>query len=110
MLLKNDGFFLLELLLSLSVWIMIGLFFVPLLMDFKNQSQEHEIYIKANQLLYEELHATLSGDHLESSYSVFEEGREYQIEWRDGGGEKEVCVSVVEVFSQEKTEICANPE
>ncbi|MGX6442734.1 hypothetical protein ACWM35_05825 [Neobacillus sp. K501] len=110
MLLKNDGFFLLELLLSLSVWIMIGLFFVPLLMDLKNQSQELEIYKKANQLLYEELHATLSDDHLEARYSVIEKGREYQIEWRDGGGEKEVCVSVVEVSSQQKTEICANPE
>lgn len=110
MLLKNDGFFLLELLLSLSVWIMIGLFFVPLLMDLKNQSQELEIYIKANQFLYEELHATLSVDHVESSYSVLDKGREYQIEWRDGGGEKEVCVSVMEGFSQQKTETCATPE
>jgi competence protein ComGE len=110
MLLKNDGFFLLELLLSLSVWIMIGVFFVPLLIDLKNQSQELEITNKANQLLYEELHAKLSVDLLDSGYSVFDSRREYRIDWRDAGELKEVCVSVVEGSSQPKTEICAFQE
>lgn len=110
MLSKNNGFFLLELLFSLSVWLMLGLFFVPLLMDLKNQSQQLEINKKANQLLFEELHAKLIDDHVYSGYSIFAKGRKYQIIWREATGEKEVCVSVAESSYQQKSEICAYQE
>lgn len=89
---------------------MLGLFFVPLLMDLKNQSQQLEIDKKASQLLYEELHTKLIDDHLYSNYSVFDKDREYKIDWHEAAGQKEVCVSVRGSSSQKKTEICAYQE
>ncbi|MEH7013928.1 hypothetical protein V7087_24480, partial [Neobacillus niacini] len=69
MLWKNDGFFLLELLLSLSAWFMLGMFFIPLLMDLSYQSQQLVRDKKAKQFLFEELQANLVEDRSNSSYS-----------------------------------------
>lgn len=110
MLVKNNGFFLLELLLSLSVWFMIGLFFVPLLMDLTNQSKELELDKKAKQLLFEELHAKLIDESINSSYSIFDNGHEYKIYWNEIAGQTEVCVTIEENISLPEKKICIQPE
>jgi competence protein ComGE len=112
MLWKNDGFFLLELLLSLSAWFMLGMFFIPLLMDLSNQSQQLVRDKKAVQLLFEELQANLTEDRTNSNYSLFHNGREYKVYWNQSSsiGQKEVCVSVEESFFLPRTKICKVPE
>jgi competence protein ComGC len=109
---KNKGFFLLELLLSLSAWFMLCLFFIPLLIDLKIQSQQLEVHKKAEQLLYEELQASIVDGQKYLNYSVSHQGIEYRIEWRDLSlsGQKEVCVKVEKHSFISKTEMCATPE
>jgi competence protein ComGE len=112
MLWKNDGFFLLELLLSLSALFMLCIFFIPLLLDLTNQSQQLVRNKKAKQFLYEELQANLSPGWLNSSYSVFHNGTEYKIYWIQSSvyGQKEACVRVDENTVLQRIEICAVPE
>lgn len=109
---KNDGFFLLELLLSLSAWLMIGVVFMPLLVDLSNQSQQLVRDKKVNQLLFEELQANLVEDRTNSSYSIFHDGTEYKISWTQlsVNGLMEVCVKVDETTFLPRTEICKAPE
>ena len=112
MLWKNDGFFLLELLLSLSAWFMLGMFFMPLLMELSNQSQHLVRDKKAVQFLFEELQGNLTEDRTNSNYSIFHNGTEYKIYWKQssGFGQKEVCVKVDETSFLPRTEICNVPE
>jgi competence protein ComGE len=112
MLSKNDGFFLLELLLSLSALFMLSIFFLPLLHDLTNQSQQLVRNKKAKQFLYEELQANLLLDRSNSYYSVFHNGIEYKIYWvqSSGNGQKEACVKVDENTILQRIEICAVPE
>jgi competence protein ComGE len=112
MLSKNKGFFLLELLLSLSAWFLIGLYLLPLLIDMTNQYKQLEVNKFARQLLYEELQAKLIDGQSYASYSVFLNGIEYKINWRDSSvpGQKEVCVKVEKNSFHPNTEICGVPE
>ncbi|MDQ1001526.1 competence protein ComGE [Neobacillus niacini] len=112
MLWKNDGFFLLELLLSLSAWFMMGMFFMPLLMELSNQSQQLVRDKKAVQFLYEELQANLTEDRTNSNYSILHNGTEYKIYWNQssGTGQKEVCVKIEGNSFLPRTEICKVPE
>ncbi|WHX99294.1 hypothetical protein [Neobacillus sp. DY30] len=112
MLRKSDGFFLLELLLSLSAWFMMGMFFMPLLMDLFKQPQQHIRDKMAEQFLFEELQANLTEDRTNSNYSIFHNGTEYKVNWNYSSGYrgKVVCVTVVETSFLPKTEICKVPE
>jgi competence protein ComGE len=109
---SNRGFFLLELLLSLSAWFLMCLFLLPILIDLNSQTVQAEINKKAQQLVFEELQANLQGNQSSSSYSIFESGVEYQVSWRDSvlNGNKEVCVKVEHNPFQVKTEICGMEE
>ncbi|MEH7178732.1 competence type IV pilus minor pilin ComGE [Neobacillus vireti] len=112
MLSKNDGFILLELLLSLSALFMLCTFFIPLLLDLNNQSHQLLRNKKAKQLLFEELQANLIEDRTGASYSKFHNGTEYKIYWLPSplDGQEEVCVKVVEQTFLPGNEICAKPE
>ncbi|MDQ0197315.1 hypothetical protein [Neobacillus ginsengisoli] len=112
MLLKNKGFFLLELLLSLSAWFMMGLFLIPLLIDMTNQFRQLEVDNYARQLLYEELQVKLIDGQSTTSYSKFLNGIEFNIYWRDSSvlGQKEACVKVEKNSFYSKTELCSIPE
>lgn len=108
MLRNNNGYFLLELLLSLSALFMICIFFVPLLVDIRNQLMSLEVEKKARQMVFEELEASLNGTQAYINNSTIQNGMEYRIFWRDStdGSKKEVCVSVDETVEGSKTEIC----
>lgn len=96
MLRKSEGFFLLELLLSLSAWLMLCLYFIPLLIDLSNQSWQLEIENKARQLMFEELQGKLLDGATFTNYSVVNNGILYEINWADSSLDiqKEVCVRV----------------
>ena len=109
---KSEGFFLLDLLLSLTVWFMLGLFFMPLLMDLYNQSQQLVRHKMAVQFLFEELQANLAEDRIKSNYSIFHNGIEYMVYWNQTTGieQKEVCVKVEENSFLPRTQVCTVPE
>lgn len=91
---------------------MIGLIFMPLLMDLTHQSQQLLRDKKSKQFLFEELQANLAEDRTNSSYSIFHNGTEYKVYWNQspGNGQKEVCVKVEKNPLLPATEICAIPE
>lgn len=112
MLPNNKGFFLLDLLLSLSALLMICLFFIPLLMDIRRQSTQLEADTKARQLVYEELQASLYSTQAAVNYTVIQNGVLYHIFWRDSEypGKKEVCIKIEKNTFLSATEICGVQE
>lgn len=110
MLRKNNGFFLLELLLSLSALLMICLFLIPLLIEMRNQTRTLEIEEKARQIMFEELQAKLINDQPLTNYSVNQNSITYKISWTDSSQPKEVCVSVDKESFHKRTEICGTLE
>jgi competence protein ComGE len=108
MLRSTRGFFLLELLLSLSAWLMLSLFLLPLLIELREQSRQLEWESKARQLMYEELQTKLISNKTFSNYTSILNGVEYKITWKDTGAadQKEVCVRIEKNSLQPETEIC----
>ena len=113
MLLKNKGgFFLIELLLSLSVWLMLSLIFIPLLINLKHQAWKLEIEKQSYQILYEELQANTIYEQTNSIHSILKNGIEYQISWKDvdDSNQKEVCIRVGNTSIYSEKEICRQSE
>jgi len=112
MLWKNNGYVLAELLMSLSIFLMISLFFIPLVIDLNRQSQELQIKKQATEFLYEELQGLLMNRQPSADHTVVVNGIEYKISWRNTGvsGEKEVCVKVEKGHFLPGTEICGISE
>lgn len=108
MLRSNKGFFLLELLLSLSALLMLSLFLLPLLMDVRGQKIQLEIEKKARQIMYEELQAKINNNPTFSNYTISHNRVAYNIIWKDSQvtGQKEVCVRVEKNSFLHQTEIC----
>lgn len=112
MLSKNEGFFLLELLLSLSTLLMLSLFFVPLFVDLAKQSKQLEIDQQAEQFIYEELKASLINERIFPDHSIFLNGIKYMIIWKNQevAGYQEVCVKVEKTQFSLETNICRSVE
>ncbi|WP_335444576.1 competence type IV pilus minor pilin ComGE [Neobacillus drentensis] len=110
MLRKNNGFFLLELLLSLSALLMICLFLIPLLIDIRAQARTLEIEKKARQIMFEELQAKLNNNPVFLNYSVNHNSIEYKINWTENSQYKEVCVRVDDSSIHKQTQICSQLE
>lgn len=87
---------------------MLSLFFIPLLIDLRNQYQVLEVEKRTQQLLYEELQAKIINNDSYLSYTLFQDGIEYKVLWRDSvvAGQKEVCVQVEKNSFMPKTERC----
>lgn len=96
MLRKSDGFILSELLLSLSCFLMLCLFFIPLINDLKFQYRNLEVEKEANQLLFEELQSVIVSPLSSQNHTTMINGVEYQINLREtyDSGKKEVCIRV----------------
>ncbi|MDP4085244.1 MAG: hypothetical protein Q8934_11600 [Bacillota bacterium] len=110
--LNNKGFFLLDLLLSLSILIMIGLFFTPVVMNLSIQSQQLKAENVAFQLLYEELDKFIINGHTSPDYSTKENGIDFLIHWKENSDslQKVVCVTIEKNSFISDTEICATNE
>lgn len=104
---KTDGFFLPEMLLSLSAWLMIAGVFFPLIMKLVNQSVGLKQGFEGSRLLYEELLRTKKEGVLPASDSFLVNGTEYVISIESSGGNAgvEVCIKYENVFKNEE-EIC----
>ena len=108
MLRSNRGFFLLELLLSLSALLMLSLYLLPLLMELRDQSRQLEIEKSARKLMYEELQAKLIDSQTWNSYTIIRNKVEYKIIWNDTEptGQKVVCVKVEENAIFPRSKVC----
>jgi competence protein ComGE len=112
MLLKNNGFILAELLLSLSALFMTSLSFTPLLIDLSKQTRQIQIEKQATQFLYEELQGLINNGQPSADHTTIHNGIVYQVSWRNTGitGQKEVCVKVDKKAFLPETEICSLSE
>jgi competence protein ComGE len=112
MLLKNDGLILAELLLSLSCLLMLSLFFIPLVVEFKVKDRTLQVEKQAYQLLYDELNTFLNNPLSTSNHSIILNGIEYQIFWQEmaASGQMEVCVKVDNNLFHLEESICKTAE
>ncbi|MDZ5471020.1 hypothetical protein SM124_04560 (plasmid) [Bacillus sp. 31A1R] len=102
MLLKNDGFFLVELLLSLTIWLVITSGLVPIYIHLSKQTMDIEKELEATHLLYELLQRTvLKGSNIQSEY-VNRGGFNFLVQASYG---QEVCVQY-ENRNNEPVQIC----
>jgi competence protein ComGE len=107
MLRSTKGYFLLELLLSLSALFLICLYLLPLIIEIREQSQQLELENKAHQIMFEELQTKLINKNTISSYSTIQNRVEYKINWKNtGADQKEVCVRVEKNTYLPEIEMC----
>ncbi|WP_042458349.1 hypothetical protein [Neobacillus dielmonensis] len=112
MLHNNKGYFLFDLLLSLSAILLIGVNLVPLLVDLRKLEIQLEIHNQARQIVFEELHAKLTDSTL-TNYLTTRNGIVFQIIWITDvqtSGLKEVCVRVDKSNWYEGTKVCGTLE
>lgn len=108
MLRSSKGYFLLELLLSLSALLILSLFLLPLLSELRDQSRQLNLESKAQQLVYEELQANLISNRPTLNSTSIQNGVVYLIIWNDSEstGQKEVCVRVEKNSFLPEVEVC----
>lgn len=109
MLRSNKGFLLLELLLSLSAFLVLCLYMLPLVMEIRDQSQQIQIERTARRLMYEELQAKLINNNQPfSNYALIVDMIEYKINWNNHGPneQKEVCVTVEKDSHRREINVC----
>lgn len=92
MLKNNNGFFLAELLLSLSAFFMMVMILVPLFMRLTEHRFELEVHHDAIYILYEELISSQVENIPIVEKSVRRNNRDYTLNYRFINSEMEVCV------------------
>lgn len=104
---KNDGFFMAELLLSLTAWLIVAGVFFPLIIRAVEHSVEIEQDFESIQLLYESLQKTVVEGHLPSGESVKKNQTVYEIFLKEGSELTEVCIKYEDIFQKanEKCEV-----
>jgi hypothetical protein len=87
---------------------MLGLFFIPLIVDFKIKSRTLEVEKQAYQLLYEELNTFIINPPSTSNHAVVINGIEYQIFLNKipNSEQKEVCVKLEQNLFHIDESIC----
>jgi competence protein ComGE len=108
---RNDGFFLAELLLSLSAWLIATTLLLPLSLNLIGQSIDLRHGTDALHLLYERLQEMKLGvtstaiDTVEKNGAIFH----YKVIHHEPGSEVEVCVEYNSYFSEKRSK-CAFTE
>lgn len=99
---KSEGFFLGELFLSLSIWLLAIGFLLPFIMKLTNQSMKVRMETGAVHLLYEEVQAKIAHGSVPGNKTVNRYGYKYEIIWKN---DREVCINFEERF-QHPVEKC----
>jgi competence protein ComGE len=109
MLRRNNGYFLVELLLSLSTWIIVTGVLLPLYLHLQYQTDLLQLENTALHLLFDELENKLDNNLLVGNKSIVLNGNLYEIKWYENTSKPEVCVEYKDLYSNvQKT--CRNPE
>lgn len=96
--LKNDGFYMAELMLSLAGWLLIAGLFVPYFNHVKKQTIQVEEQSVAYHLLYETMQTVLIEHSGGINRTVVKDGTTYEIIWQEGA--REMCIRYEDVFEQ----------
>lgn len=91
MLRRSEGYFLAELLLSLTAWLLITGFFLPIVIFLKDQAVQVQLENTAIHLLYDQLERKIDegiqvGNRIETLNGII-----YELNWSDTS-QTEVCV------------------
>lgn len=102
MLSKNKGYYLVELLLSLSGWILIASLMVPMLVLFNKQSVQIQEKSDALHILYEYVQEVIIENPERENFSVIKNNKSYDIIWvgEKEGRKSEVCIRYEDVFGK----------
>jgi competence protein ComGE len=103
MLYKSNGFFLVELLLSLSVWLILTLFLLPMYIQVSKQSLNTQYSREATKLLYDSLQEAILTGNVQDGLTVQRKGKSFTVTKVMSG--QEVCVRYEDAFKKE-TLIC----
>lgn len=111
MLLKNDGFFMAELLLSLSAWLIATSVLLPLTLVVIGQSVQLSQEADATYLLYDRLQQMKFQPEPLANSSIEKAGTNFVITTnrKNSGSNVEVCVEF-DGFLRKETSICALAE
>lgn len=99
---KNNGFFLAEVLLSLSAWLVIASIIFPLIIRAVNQSEQLHQEYEGTKLLYETLIKARKDGVLPNIDEIIINRTVYQIgyELDEGHAKMEVCVQYEDLFQK----------
>jgi competence protein ComGE len=103
MLRRNEGFFLAELLLTLSAWLVIAGVFIPLMVHAVNQSVQLHKEAAATQALYELLVEARKESLIDSLHSrIAIAGSDFEVvqESRNGHDFMEVCIKYEDLLQK----------
>lgn len=109
MLRRNNGYFLVELLLSLSTWILVTGCLLPLLLHLYYLTDLLQLENTANHLLFDELESNLVGNAFIGNKTILLNGTQFAINWNDDAQPAEVCVEYNDIYSNFQ-KICKSPE
>src|SRR5688500_5818921 len=100
--LKNEGFYMAELMISLSGWLIISGFFVPLYLDVSREFISISEKSQANYILYEYIQRVMVEDIKRTNTIVSRENKQYELIWQVGSyGEKtEVFLRYEDIFGK----------
>lgn len=97
--LKNKGFYMAELIISLSGWMIISTGFVPMYIQLHNQLIQLEEKSAALHLFYEYLQTVTVEDANMENIVMTKEDKPFSIEWL-GVDKKEVMIRYEDVFGK----------
>jgi competence protein ComGE len=103
MLRKNNGFFMIDLVLTLSSWLLISSTLLPLAIQFMVDSSNETEKYKVTIILYEKLHESLVEGQPLTSHIMEINGDKFEI--ISNPEQKEVCIQY-EDHSQANKRIC----
>ncbi|MDF2904545.1 MAG: prepilin-type N-terminal cleavage/methylation protein [Bacillus sp. (in: firmicutes)] len=109
MLRRSEGYFLAELLLSLTAWFLITGFLLPIVILLKEQAVQVHLENTAVHLLYDEMERQINEGFLVGNKTEILNGIIYEISWRDDTSQTEVCVEYKDVNSIPHKK-CKSPE
>lgn len=97
MLLKNKGFYMAELIISLSGWIVISSIFVPIYMQLHNQLIQLEEKSEALHLFYEYMQTVVVENPDRENVVITKGDKQFTIVW-EGEDQREVMIRYEDVL------------
>lgn len=100
--LKNNGFYMAELLVSLSGWLIITGILIPMFLQANKQIKELEQKSDALHLLYEYVQTVMIEKSTEENIIMKKGNTQYEINWQEGleDGKREVFITYENVFGK----------
>lgn len=93
--LRNDGFYMAELILSLAGWLLIAGILMPFIMQVKKQTIQIQQRVEALHLLSESIQTVLIERPESINRTVEKNGIVYQVVWLGEGSE--VCITYEDI-------------